>query len=179
MSEAEFTTEVSGHISEALGNWIAAKKGSNLSRLDPDSLIVLPKQYLPSGRVPVWQRDREWAWQEFSREIDVVLGRRARFNGTDQVLPIVAAELKVDGRLNSDILDVKNSVYKSLKEQYPCLLTCFVMSSNELRRLEDATLLRNCRNFDIVITGWDKEGKGVLTRAIMNHLDYAVDYWGR
>lgn len=181
MSEAAFTGRVEEFVTGVLGQWReqAGERSPDPTRLDLGSLTVRSNCQMPSGRIPIWKDGQNWTWQRFAREIDVVLGRDAIVEGSRQLLPIVAIELKTDGWLNSDVIDTKDTVYAALKEQYPCLMTCFMMEANDLRRLADATLLRNGRHFDVVVSKWDADGQAVLANAILRHLDYAVEYWGR
>lgn len=181
MSEAIFNAEVTQLVTDALNQWRdqALTASPNVARLDLGSLAVVPNALIPSGRIAVWQQGIEWNLQSFAREIDVVIGRRAVVDGASLLFPLVAIELKTGKSLNTDVIDTKDTVYGALKEQYPCLMTCFVLQSNAVRRLEDATLLRNGRHFDRIITEWNAQGKTVLTNAIFAHLVYAVEYWGR
>lgn len=181
MSEAIFNAEVTQFVNEVLNQWRdqALTASPNVARLDLRSLAVVPNALIPSGRIAVWQQGLEWNLQTFAREIDVVVGRQAVVDGASLLFPLIAIELKTGKSLNTDDIDTKDAVYGALKEQYPRLMTCFVLQSNAIRRLEDATLLRNGRHFDRIITEWDAQGQAVLGSAIFGHLAYAVEYWGR
>jgi hypothetical protein len=181
MCETLFNAEVTQFVNGVLSQWCgqALTASPDFARLDLSSLAVVPNAHIPSGRIAVWQQGPEWKLKTFSREVDVVLGRQAVVEGAPSLFPLVAIELKMGGRLNTDVIDAKDTIYGALKEQYPCLMTCFVLKSNVARRLQDATLLRNGRHFDRIITEWDAQGPALLADAIIDHLAYAVEYWGR
>ncbi|WP_413207345.1 hypothetical protein [Rhodospirillum sp. A1_3_36] len=181
MNEDGFNVEVTNFVSEVLNRWCdsARTESPDAERLDLNSLAVVPKGSIPSGRIAVWQKGDEWKSQIFTREVDVLVVRQAVVDGTPQLLPLVAIELKTGTWLNTDAIDTKDTVYGALKEQHPCLMTCFILKSNAVRGVKDGTLLRNGRHFDRIITDWNDMGQAVLERSIKSHLDYAVEYWGR
>lgn len=163
----KFTKKVTAFVGEVLGRWRAVQaEKPGCEGLDLDSLAVHSEYPLSSGRVPVWCENRNWIWKPFHREADAVLGRFATVGGDSPgLLPPVAIENKVDGRLNTDIIDAKDTIYG--RPQRAVSLP------------SDTAFLRNGRHFDLVLTSWGEQEQELLSRSIIVRLDYAVACWKR
>ena len=171
MDEGAFRNSVLPWCKQLVKDW--KKK----AKLNPDSMDAFSEK-LVTGWIPYHStKTGQKTWHEFKREVDITIGRRDRVDEDEVLIPFIAIELKVGNNLNTAELDKKSSVYSSLKEIYPWVLNIFINKSNYSRGMKDESWLRNARQFNLVLTDWNKKTKTMLREAINYHLNYLVKYW--
>ncbi|MGR6500403.1 hypothetical protein [Shewanella sp. Koi 1] len=139
--------------------------------------IVVGSYHIYTGSMPWWNESRNWKWETYKRQIDVVIGINAQIENKKYIVPLVTIELKSGLILNTDELDKKSAIYGGLKEVYPWVHTIFLHSDISERNMGMEYIMRNARQFDSIYTEWNDKTKALLQKIISYQLDYTLDYW--
>lgn len=174
MSEKEFTKKViefSKAVIQEYSKSAIRRKGKSLPK------VVVTSEKIYTGSIPWLKNNREWEWKDFSRQIDVTIGIRVRIEGEENLMPLIAIELKSGWAMNSDELDKKSAIYGPLRELYPWVHTVFIHEDISERNLGSDYLLRNGRHFNTIYTEWDRRTQVLFKKLIHHQLEYQLEYW--
>lgn len=169
MLEKEFNIELIDFCQSVVDEYFQTK--------EIDTSICVGSFHIRTGSIPWWTESRKWKWQEYKRQIDLVIGIEATVDKKKMVIPLIAIELKSGKYLNTDELDKKSAIYGSLKETYPWVHTIFLHADLEERNMGLAYVMRNSRQFDTVFTEWNESTQTLMKKLIKFKLEYFLEYW--
>ena len=174
MDEKKLTEEVLAFSQEITKSY--------LKQTNPDGKKNFPRIRVESARiytgsVPWWESKRDWKWKHFKRQVDVVIGIDAIIDEEDELIPLIAIELKAGKNLNTDELDKKGAIYGPLRELYPWVHTVFMHADMRERNMDPVYLLRNGRHFNTIYTEWDQVTKDLFRKLVYQQLEYLLEYW--